>query len=109
MPRPVVPGLTRKVMTFGAGSLLVPAEVIDNVVPLMVPLPDWPTTSALASSDDRSHVVVYLLTSSGHWAVWWVSVRVKVLPGAICPPHRDGEVTTETDPRPSLMPSAFFQ
>ncbi|GLW25209.1 hypothetical protein [Microbispora triticiradicis] len=54
-------------------------------------------------------MVVYLVTSSGHWAVRWVRLTVKVLPGAICPPHSEGEVTTETDPLPSLMPSAFFQ
>ena len=58
MLRPTVPCLTRKVMTFAGGSVLVPGEGIDRVVPLMVPVPDWPMTSALASRDDRSHVVV---------------------------------------------------
>ncbi|WP_031162068.1 hypothetical protein [Streptosporangium roseum] len=58
MPAPMVPCLTRKVMTFAAGSVLEPCELIDRVVPLMVPVPDWPMMSALASSDDRSHVVV---------------------------------------------------
>lgn len=45
-------------MTFAAGSVLDPCELIDRVVPLMVPAPDWLTMSALASRDDRSHIVV---------------------------------------------------
>ncbi|MFI6182975.1 hypothetical protein ACIA8R_46130 [Nonomuraea sp. NPDC051191] len=64
MLRPTVPGLTRKVMTVGPGSVLPPG--------------------------DRT-------------------VRVKVLPGAIWPPHRLGEVVTEMLPLPSRQPSAFFQ
>ncbi|MFC7639771.1 hypothetical protein ACFQX6_00940 [Streptosporangium lutulentum] len=37
---PAVPCLTWKVMTFAAGSALVPCEGIDRVLPLMVPVPD---------------------------------------------------------------------
>lgn len=55
---PTVPCLTWKVMTFAGGSVLVPDEGIVRVLPEMVPAPDWLTTSALASRDDRSHVVV---------------------------------------------------
>ncbi len=58
MLRPAVPCLTRKVMTLGAGSVLVPGEGIVGVVPPMVPAPDWLTTSALASSVEMSQVVV---------------------------------------------------
>src|SRR5262245_48167047 len=109
MAPPMVPCLTRKVMTCGGASALPPGEGIVRVLPLILPAPDWPTTSADASSEDTYHVVRYWETNHCDWVVRCVSVRVKTLPGAICPPYRDGEVVTDTDPLPNRQPMGFFQ